>query len=306
MSVPGVSNGPTVLEDAVSLVESANAAATTLTAGYTTGNTTLTVASNTLFTTSGLLTIGTVGLILRYTGKSGSTGFTGVSRASTSQEPNNPADVNVSNGSVVEQRVTSGSLGVLRTTLIRHDAYLGVRVANVAELLYANVADDALASGGTAELKFASQIALAASRLATGKVLRVRLNGSVTIDATAAQTTTIRIKLGDATNATSGTTLATAVFTHSGNTLTGLPWQIDCDIIIRSATTAWGGGLGTFASIVTSPYTSSSVALLNGGGLTTVTTIPNVSTVHTIHCTGQPNDTGQVITLRTMTVELLN
>lgn len=124
--VPGVLNYPTALDTAVSLVESANAATTTLTAGYTAGDATLTVASNVLFPTSGLLALGTQGLILRYTGKSSTTGFTGVVRASTALELNNPADTNIANGSAVAQRITSNSLGVLRSAVLALETRLGI------------------------------------------------------------------------------------------------------------------------------------------------------------------------------------
>lgn len=107
-------------------MQSANGAATALTAGYTAGDATLTVTSNVLFPTSGLLTLLPSRLILRYTGKSSTTGFTGVARASTALEPNNPADQNVASGSTVEQRITSGSLGVLRSAVLALETRLGI------------------------------------------------------------------------------------------------------------------------------------------------------------------------------------
>lgn len=122
--VPGVLNFPTALDSATSLIASANIAATTLAAPYTAGASTLTVASNVLFPTSGLLTFPTSGLILSYTGKSGLTGFTGVARAST--EPNNPADASVASLAAVEQRITSGSLNVLRQALLALETKLGI------------------------------------------------------------------------------------------------------------------------------------------------------------------------------------
>lgn len=124
VDVPGVLNFPTALDSATSLIASANLASTTLAAPYTAGASTLTVASNVLFPTSGLLTFPTSGLILSYTGKSGLTGFTGVARAST--EPNNPADASVASLAAVEQRITSGSLNVLRQALLALEAKLGI------------------------------------------------------------------------------------------------------------------------------------------------------------------------------------
>jgi hypothetical protein len=173
-------------------------------------------------------------------------------------------------------------------------------------LIYASTADDALASGGTAELKFASQIALAAAGLVVGKVIRVKIVGSITIDATASQTTTIRLKLGDATNATSGTLVASTVYTHTTNNITNMPWGLECLIHVRSATTVWAGGTAYFCAAATTPFTSVTQHLLNGGGVGTASTIPNISGAQTLHVTGQPNDTGQTITIRNMTVEILN
>lgn len=172
-------------------------------------------------------------------------------------------------------------------------------------LIYASTADDALASGGTSELKFASQIALVAAGLTVGKVIRVRLRGTYTTDATASQTAVINIKLGDATNATSGTTVATTRFALTSG-LTNANWDLEVDIVIRSATTAWGAGSGSVGSTVAAPWTAAVVSVSNGGGVGTVTTIPNISGVHTVHVTGTPNDTGCTLTLRTMTVEILN
>lgn len=177
--------------------------------------------------------------------------------------------------------------------------------AGLVGLIYANTADDALASGGTAELKFASQIALAAAGLTVGKVIRVRLRGTYTTDATASQTATIRFKLGDATNATSGTLVATTVLALTAS-LTNANWSAEVDIVVRSATTVWAAGAAMVGSTVAAPWTTAATVVSNGGGVGTVTTIPNISTAHTVHATGQPNDTGMTITLRTMTVELLD
>lgn len=181
-----------------------------------------------------------------------------------------------------------------------------VAPAGLVGLIYANTADDALASGGTAELKFASQIALAAAGLTVGKVLRVRITGSITIDSTASQTATIRLKLGDATNATSGTLVASTVYTHTTNNITNMPWSLECLIHVRSATTVWAGGLAYFCAAATTPLAAVPQHLLNGGGVGTVTTIPNISGAQTLHVTGQPNDTGMTITIRNMTVEVAN
>lgn len=187
-----------------------------------------------------------------------------------------------------------------------HRFQSAVAKAGLVGLIFARTSDDALASGGTAELKFASQIALAAAGLTVGKTLRLKIVGSITIDNTASQTTTIRVKLGDATNATSGTLVASTVYTHTSNNITNMPWELECTISIRSATTVWAGGIAHFCAAATTPFTAVVQHLLNAGGVGTVTTIPNISGAQTLHVTGQPNDTGQTITIRTCTVEILD
>lgn len=191
------------------------------------------------------------------------------------------------------------------TTQKSHRFQNTAAIQGLVGLIYVNTADDALASGGTAELKFASQIALTAAGLTTGKAIRVKISGTVTTDATASQTAVVNIKLGDATNATSGTTVATTRFALTSG-LTNANWSVEATMVIRSATTAWGAGFGMIGSTVAAPWTAAIVAVSNGGGVGTVTTIPNISTAHTVHATGTPNDTGMTITLRTMTVELLD
>lgn len=191
------------------------------------------------------------------------------------------------------------------TTQKSHRFQSTVAAAGLVGLIYASTADDAIASGGVAEVKFASQIALAAAGLTVGKIIRVRLSGSYTTDATASQTAVVNIKLGDATNATTGTTVATTRFPLTSG-LTAAGWTIDADITIRSATTAWGEGTANVGSTVAAPWTSATAHVSNGGGVNTVTTIPNISGAQTVHVTWTPNDTGQTGTIRTMTVEILN
>lgn len=189
------------------------------------------------------------------------------------------------------------------TTQKSHRFYAAHGTAGLVGLVFSRTSDDALASGGTAELKFASQYAIPAAGLTVGKVIRVRIQGTYTTDATASQTMVVNVKLGDATNATSGTTVATTRFALTSS-LTNANWSVDCDITIRSATTAWGAGFGTVGSTVAAPWTAAVTSVSNGGGVGTVTTIPNISGAQTLHVTGTPNDTGMTITLRNMTIEV--
>lgn len=177
--------------------------------------------------------------------------------------------------------------------------------AGLVGLIYVNTADSTAISGTTSETKFSTEKALDAAGLTDGKVVRVRLRGTITTDNTASQTCVLNVKLGDATNATSGTTVATTRLALTSN-LTNANWYCDVDIVIRSATTAWGSGYAAVGSTVAAPWTSVPAHVSNGGGVGTVTTIPNISGVHTVHVTAQPNDTGQSVVIRNMTVEILD
>lgn len=191
------------------------------------------------------------------------------------------------------------------TTQKAHRFYATAGIQGLVGLIYANTADSTTISGTTSETKFSTQVALTAAGLVVGKVIRVRIQGTVTTDNTASQTLTINVKLGDATNATSGTTVATTRLALTIS-LTNANWYCEADITIRSATTAWGAGFASVGSTVAAPWTAVPAHVSNGGGVGTVTTIPNISTAHTVHVTATPNDTGQNIIIRNMTVELLD
>src|ERR1051326_6943869 len=74
----GTTNFPTSLDDNVSLVAATNAASTTLSGAHNNSITTLTVASTTLFPSSGILLVDSE--LISYTGKTSGT-FTGCTRA---------------------------------------------------------------------------------------------------------------------------------------------------------------------------------------------------------------------------------
>lgn len=104
---------------------------------------------------------------------------------------------------------------------------------------------------------FSGEKALPANFWTVGKTLRFRAWGLVSYDATAAQTLTIRIRIGGVT----GTLiLATAAFDVAALTQNDDLWRVECDITCRTtgnpgtviAQGTWSSGTGTF---VVNPFT---------------------------------------------------
>lgn len=113
----GVSPYPTGLDSILTLIDVKNRSITTLTVGAGTGDTTLNVASTSLFPTSGAITIDDE--IIYYTGTTGTT-FTGCTRASAST-----VAATHSNGATVNGHVIASHHSILASTIIAVETKLG-------------------------------------------------------------------------------------------------------------------------------------------------------------------------------------
>lgn len=170
--------------------------------------------------------------------------------------------------------------------------------------LYQTTADATAITGVTAETLMNQSYAIAAGSLTAGKYIRVLIRGRFTTAATPGNAV-FKLKLGPATNATSGTTVANLTVALTAS-LTNAAFTIEATIAVRSTTTTWAQGTGYFATTAASPMTAAVVHMSNPN-LSTATTIGNIdSTAHTVHMTIQPGATTVSVTITQMIVELID
>jgi hypothetical protein len=117
MSVPGTLNYPSLLDDAVSLIETANNATTTLSSSINSAVTTIPVVSTAAFPATGLVTIDSERI--SYTGKTSNT-FTGASRGFEAT-----SSASHSSGATVDILFTSMMLDTIQDGVIAVETKLG-------------------------------------------------------------------------------------------------------------------------------------------------------------------------------------
>jgi hypothetical protein len=124
VSVPGIVNFPAALDDAVSLLDIKNRAATQLTSDFNSASaTTMNVTSTAAFSTTGYVTLGDNRI--SYTGKTATT-FTGCALVADG----GVATTHVS-GAVVNQNITARHVTALRDAVLAIEAILGPNGSNV-------------------------------------------------------------------------------------------------------------------------------------------------------------------------------
>lgn len=156
-------------------------------------------------------------------------------------------------------------------------------------------AGNTIANQSGSDVAFTSSYTILANTLAVGSVIRIKLQG-VYGTATIAPLITAKLKIGATTFLTSGILTSVALVTNGG-------WTANAELIVTAI-----GGNGSiesqgYAQFATAATTGLSVNLTNLAVISLDTTINKIITV-TINW--NTSDTANTITLRTISVDILN